>query len=66
MINCRIRKIQKTNLTRNDNLINELLDDNNNLQEKMILHDYGQGSLPYKGNCGFLTMSQFKFGFTNE
>ena len=49
-----------------DDVINELLDDNDNLQEKMILHDYGQGSLPYEGNCGFLIMSQFKFGYTNE
>ena len=49
----------------NDDVINNLLDNNENL-EKITLRDFGQGFLPYEGNCGFLTMSQFKFGYTKE
>ena len=33
---------------------------------KLIISDNGQGLLPYEGNCGFLTMSRFLIGQTQE
>ena len=49
-----------------DDVILKLLNKNENSEKKITLRDFGQGLLPYEGNCGFLIMSQFKFGYTKE
>ena len=49
-----------------DYVFYKLLKDMNIKNHKLIISDNGQGLLPYEGNCGFLTMSRFLIGQTQE